>query len=165
MSRKSHTCRAAAGAALIALGALAAAPAAAAGCDVPANAAKYAGTVVQQTNGLRAGVGAVRLRADPALTRAAQRHACDMARRGVMTHNGSGGTRPSDRVRAEGFSWRFVAENVAYGHPGPQHVTQGWVNSPGHRRNMLDRRAQRVGVAVAMRGNVPFWAMVLAAPR
>jgi len=96
------------------------------------------------------------------LTRAAQAHACDMARRNKMTHTGAEGSSVGDRVRAQGYQWRFVAENVAFGYATVQDVVSGWNGSPGHRQNMLAGRATEVGIGRWVNGGRTYWVMVLA---
>ena len=95
------------------------------------------------------------------LQRAAEAHAQDMARRGFFSHSGSSGSSVGDRVRAQGYGFCFVAENIAKGQKSLAQVMQSWAGSQGHRRNMADRRATEFALARA-KGNV--WVMVLAAP-
>ena len=91
-------------------------------------------------NGFRASHGLSELRTDGTLAALASEHAADMARRdsldhdGFMTHRGPRGAR---------------AENVAYGCGESACVIQQWVNSSGHRRNMLIPGLRRYGLASA----------------
>ena len=125
----------------------------------PSNEASKA--VLDATNALRAAKSIGPLSLSDDLTRAAQAHACEMAKRGVMTHEGANGSSVRDRVRATGYAWRFVAENVAYGYNSPPDVVSGWEGSRGHRRNMLSRDAEDIGVGVWEAGGRLYWAMVL----
>lgn len=113
----------------------------------------------QMLNELRAKVGAAAISYDPLLEAAAQRHADDMARRGFFDHQGSDGSSVGERVTAQGYQWCFVAENIAQGQRSLHEVMQGWANSPGHYRNMIDRRAGAFGLATAPGA---IWVMVLA---
>jgi uncharacterized protein YkwD len=119
---------------------------------------------VTSTNQYRAqsGVGAVTV--DQRLTNAAQSHANDMAARAVMTHTGTGRTTAGDRINAAGYGWTTWAENVAAGQTTPAEVMSAWMNSPGHRANILNGNMVNIGVAAAVGANgVTYWAMVLAA--
>ncbi len=87
-----------------------------------------------------------------------------MARTGNLTHTGRGGSSVGNRVRAEGYQWRFVAENVAEGYPDGAATMSGWINSPGHRQNIEATEAREIGLGLAERNGRPFWVMVLAAP-
>jgi uncharacterized protein YkwD len=120
--------------------------------------------IVTSANQYRAqsGVGAVSV--DQRLTNAAQSHANDMATRAVMTHTGAGGTNAGVRINAAGYGWTTYAENVAAGQTTPAEVMSAWMNSPGHRANILNGSMVNIGVAAAVGANgVTYWAMVLAA--
>lgn len=120
--------------------------------------------VVDSANAYRAqsGVGAVAV--DQRLTNAAQSHANDMAARSVMTHTGAGGTNPGQRINAAGYGCTTWAENVAAGQTSPSQVINAWINSSGHRANILNANMVDIGVAAAVGANgVTYWAMVLAA--
>tara|TARA_R110002074_G_scaffold163154_1_gene322079 strand:- start:2934 stop:3356 length:423 start_codon:yes stop_codon:yes gene_type:complete len=112
-------------------------------------------------NDLRARAGKAALTYSPVLERAAQAHADDMARRGFFAHEGSNGSAVSERVGAQGYSWCFVAENIAKGQRNLAQVMQGWTTSKGHYQNMVHKNARAFGLAQA-KGNL--WVMVLAAP-
>ncbi len=109
-------------------------------------------------NGLRAQQGLAPMTESRKLTKAAQTHAKDMARNGFFSHEGSNGSSVGDRVRKQGYGFCFVAENIAKGQASEQEVMQSWVNSSGHRKNMLNRNAAEYGLARAS-GNI--WVLVL----
>jgi uncharacterized protein YkwD len=82
----------------------------------------------------------------------------------VMTHTGTGRTTAGDRINAAGYGWTTWAENVAAGQTTPAEVMSAWMNSPGHRANILNGNMVNIGVAAAVGANgVTYWAMVLAA--
>lgn len=93
---------------------------------------------------------------DPRLDAAARKFADYMARTGHYGHQADGRT-PGERLRAEGYRWCRVAENIAYafdshGFHSPDlayKFIEGWKASPGHRRNLLDPEVTAIGVAVA----------------
>ncbi len=82
-----------------------------------------------------------------ALQAAAQAHADDMARTGNFGHTGSGGSTLNSRTRAANYNACFVAENIAYGQATTQQVFSDWMNSNGHRRNILAPQATQFGFA------------------
>lgn len=101
------------------------------------------------------GCGAVRV--DDRLRQAAGAHSADMAAHERMSHTGSDGSSPWDRARRAGYAYA-MSENVAYGYRTAAEVMRGWMNSPGHRANILDCEARAVGVGLAhSRTGTPYW--------
>ncbi|TDC12333.1 CAP domain-containing protein, partial [Actinomadura bangladeshensis] len=121
--------------------------------------------VVKLVNARRAGAGCGPLRVSPALHRAAQRHSADMASRRVLDHRGAGGDDPGERITAAGFRWSVWAENIARGQSTPSAVVGSWMNSEGHRANILNCRLTTVGIGVVRGGGGPWWTQVFATPR
>ncbi|MFC0208213.1 CAP domain-containing protein [Chelativorans intermedius] len=110
-------------------------------------------------NGERARHGLPALRATAPITAAAQAHAEDMARRDFYDHRSPEGRDVADRYRAHGGGlWAIVAENIASciacQIPREQLRTfhARWMESPGHRRNILDPRLQDFGFGIAAAG-------------
>ncbi|WP_371157638.1 CAP domain-containing protein [Jannaschia sp. 2305UL9-9] len=100
---------------------------------------------------------------DTRLMQAARQQADHMARFGRLGHEGPGGTTVFDRVRSTGFAACFVAENVAAGQRSDSAVIRSWMQSPGHRANILDPRVDHGAIAVTRgRDGRLYWAMVLA---
>jgi uncharacterized protein YkwD len=91
------------------------------------------------------------LEPDRRLQRAAQLHAEDMARGDFMAHEGSDRSEAGDRVDRSGYDWREVAENVAAGYPDVGSVHAGWMQSPGHRENIVDPEVRHVGIGYSFR--------------
>jgi uncharacterized protein YkwD len=121
--------------------------------------------VVQIVNQHRAAAGRAAVRIDSRLTTAAQRQSNHMARLQTMTHVGSGGTNAGQRITNAGYVWRAWAENIAAGQTTPTQVMSAWMNSAGHRANILNRAFVHIGVAATKGANgVVYWTMVLAAP-
>lgn len=96
--------------------------------------------IATSLNGFRAAHGLSQLRTDGALAALASEHSADMARRDSLDHNGFMTSRGPRGARAE---------NVAYGCRDPACVIQQWVNSSGHRKNMLIPSLTRYGLASA----------------
>ncbi|MGC4895678.1 CAP domain-containing protein [Micromonospora sp. DT31] len=120
--------------------------------------------VVTLTNQERAKAGCKALTVSSKLTLAAQRHSQDQADHKKMDHTGSDGSQPWDRVGRAGYVYSMVAENVAWNYPTPAEVVTGWMNSSGHRKNILNCSYTQIGVGVA-RSNGPYWTQVFATPR
>ena len=95
------------------------------------------------------------------LEEAAQLHANDMASRGYFSHTGPDGGTPSQRALAQDYSFCFIAENIAKGQPTQAEAMKSWMESKGHRENILSKSATQFGLASAP-GNV--WALLLGRP-
>ncbi|MDO3682551.1 CAP domain-containing protein [Micromonospora sp. C28ISP2-4] len=119
--------------------------------------------VVTIVNQERAKAGCKALTVNAKLNLAAQRHSQDQADHQKMDHTGSDGSQPWDRVKAAGYSYRMVGENVAWNYQTPAAVMEGWMNSEGHRKNILNCSYTQIGVGVA-RSNGPYWTQVFATP-
>lgn len=137
--------------ALLSLSLVLAEPAAA--CNLPLEAEGLRQDALIEINAERQANNLAPLRLDPRLQKAAQAHACDSATRNRMGHDGSDGRDLGDRAKDAGYAYREIAENVAQGYPSPQAVTGGWMASPGHRRNILMRRATDAGLGIAVGTN------------
>ena len=82
-----------------------------------------------------------------------------------MSHTGSDGSNPGDRIARAGYRFSAWAENVAMGYPDAASVMDGWMNSPGHRANILSGNVTEIGVGLAYAADgAPYWTMVLARP-
>lgn len=114
--------------------------------------------VVRLTNRERAGAGLRQLAVDPALTRAAQAHSADMVARDFYAHTDPDGGKPWDRAAAAGAARRTVGENIACGQRSAADVVEGWMNSPGHRANILKAEFTHIGVGLAGGGRAgTYW--------
>lgn len=123
-----------------------------------------AGRVIALTNAQRAAAGLSPVSANGALTAAAAAHSKDQAAHNTMTHTGSNGSTLGQRITAAGFGWRTIGENVAMGYGSADSVMNGWMNSPGHRANILKADFTSIGVAVAYAADgTPYWTMDLGA--
>lgn len=116
-------------------------------------------------NGVRAQNGADAVTYDARLAAAAQVHADDMSQNGFFSHVGSDGSTVAERVAAQGYRYRIVAENLAVGHQSEAHVMEGWTNSPGHHQNDINPAFEEFGLSRADGGGRPYWALVLATER
>jgi len=103
-----------------------------------------------------------------ALTAAARAHARDMAARSRLSHTGSDGSSPAQRVTRTGYVWRSVGENVAAGPTTPEEVMSGWLASAHHCENIMDGRFTEMGLAYVFEPDSErgvYWAQVFALPR
>jgi uncharacterized protein YkwD len=115
-----------------------------------------------QLNHTRVHHGLHRLRLNKKLSKAARRHARDMARRNYFSHDTLGGGSFLDRIRRTGYlrgahSW-IVGENLAWGSRSycrPQVIMRMWMHSPGHRANILNASFREIGIGVAYDSPVP----------
>ena len=102
------------------------------------------------------------------LMQAAQLQAEQMASLRRMDHVLKGGQYPApqDRLAAVGYRWRAFAENIAYGQRGPEDVTESWMESPGHRTNMLNGTYTELGTGYAVdERRRPYFVQVFGTPR
>jgi uncharacterized protein YkwD len=107
-------------------------------------------------NAERTARGLGRLRANPALARAARAHARQMVRRRFFDHKSPGGSTMMSRIRStayvHGVASFTVGENLAWGTgpwATPRAIVRGWMRSRDHRANLLDPEFRDVGIGVA----------------
>lgn len=119
------------------------------------------------TNATRAVSGLPAIQASDKAQRAAEKHACDMASRGMMTHTGRDTPGPSPRMKREGYKPRLVAENIAAGHMNLHQAVREWSASPGHRANIVIPGLRDFGIARAIGsdGRSQFWVAVYGQPQ
>lgn len=92
------------------------------------------------------------------LMEAAQLHADDMGRNNYFSHTGQNGSSHAGRISRQGYRACYTAENIAKGQKTPSSVMKAWMNSEGHRNNMLSGQGDFYGIGIA--GNI--WVMVFA---
>jgi uncharacterized protein YkwD len=103
--------------------------------------------VLDLINQQRAQAGCSPLAENSQLQAAADRHAKDLATPGTdFSHTGSDGSTMGQRVTAAGYPWGSVAENIAQNYSNQDTVT-AWMNSPGHKRNILNCTYTDAGTA------------------
>ncbi|MGD9785064.1 MAG: CAP domain-containing protein [Hyphomicrobiaceae bacterium] len=104
------------------------------------------------------------LRLNAELTAAAKAHSRDLAKWDRISHYGSDGSNPWDRVKRAGYKARLAAENVGTGQVTFEEVMKGWRNSPGHNKNLLLSDAEHMGLALVQDPKTEFksfWTLVL----
>ncbi|WAL59718.1 CAP domain-containing protein [Thermocoleostomius sinensis] len=102
--------------------------------------------VLDLTNLQRRQAGLQPLRLNDKLAVAAQFHSTDMARNDFFSHTGSNGSSVFDRVTSAGYNYALAAENIAAGYATPHAVVKAWMNSPGHRANILYPGLREIGI-------------------
>ncbi|MDH6113000.1 uncharacterized protein YkwD [Kitasatospora sp. MAP12-15] len=137
----------------IALCALAAAGPATAEEATAGDAAK---AVLGLVNQHRRQAGCEPLAADLRLDSLAQAYSDEMAERGFFDHTDPDGRTPWDRARAASISY-LGGENIARGQPSPQAVVAAWMDSPGHRANLLDCHFSTLGTGLRQGPGGPWW--------
>jgi uncharacterized protein YkwD len=141
-----------------------------------ANAAAYMEQVIQLTNVERGKVQAAALSLNSNLRDAAQAHAMDMACRQYFEHSAMSpapyGVTPFERMTTFGYAFSAAAENIAAGQQTPADVVLGWMNSPGHKTNMLNPTYTQIGIGYVWNKNdelqtnyFHYWVMKLGKPQ
>lgn len=102
--------------------------------------------VLELVNEIRVANGRSPLELDVRLAFSAQGHSEDMTANNFMAHTGSDGSNPGERMAAAGYPWSGWSENVAAGQPTPESVVNAWMNSDGHRANILRESSEHVGI-------------------
>lgn len=114
--------------------------------------------VIELTNGERGSP----LTCDEDMARAARKHSQDMCDQGYFSHTSRDGRSPFQRMEDEGVSYRTAGENIAMGQRTPADVHRAWMNSSGHRRNIVNTSYGRIGVGYVDCGGTPYWTQVFA---
>ncbi|KEG39800.1 CAP domain-containing protein [Streptomyces griseorubens] len=115
-----------------------------------------AAAVLRLVNAERAKVGCSPVTADGALTALATAFSDDMADRGFFDHTDPDGDTPWDRAQAAGIG-NLGGENIARGQADAEAVMEAWMNSPGHKANILNCDFKTLGVGVHMGPGGPWW--------
>lgn len=112
--------------------------------DYPINAEN----VLRLMNEYRAAEGLPPLREDPRLMRAAEDRMRHMEELGYWSHEAPDGMSPFIWMAARDYTYRTAGENLANGFETPQVLVESWLESPGHRANILGTQFEDVGIAI-----------------
>jgi len=74
-------------------------------------------------------------------------HSSDMYKNNLFSHTGSDGSDPGNRVTRRNYDWITCGENIAKGYPTEQNVIKGWIDSPGHCKNIMNPNFREMGVS------------------
>ena len=102
--------------------------------------------VVELTNIERAKVGLQPLTLNLQLANAAQDHSRSMAQDDFFSHTGADGSTVGSRVQDNGYQYANAGENIAVGQTTAEQVVASWMNSPGHRANILNENYTEIGI-------------------
>ena len=111
--------------------------------------ARYASEIISLTNKERSSAGLAALKEDPALSYLARMKAEDMAQKGYFSHTSPTYGSAFDMMKDAGISYSYAGENIAKGQASPQSAMNGWMNSSGHRENILGSSFTHIGTGVA----------------
>ena len=120
--------------------------------------------VLELTNQEREKAGLAPFKVHVKLSRAARCHSANMARQGMLAHT-LDDKGPPQRIAETGYRFVHYGENVAEGSRTPAEVVRTWMNSPGHRENILEPRLTQIGIGMSAdpKGR-KFWTQVFATP-
>ncbi|AJY75722.1 CAP domain-containing protein [Paenibacillus beijingensis] len=118
-----------------------------AGTSADSSKSSFAAEVVTLVNQERAKQGLNALKSDALLDKVALAKAKDMYDNNYFDHNSPTYGSPFDMMRQFGVKFSYAGENIAKGQRSPQEVMNGWMNSPGHRANILSTNFNKIGVA------------------
>lgn len=119
------------------------------------NVTAYEQEVIRLVNEIRAENGLNALTYDWELSRVARFKSQDMKDNHYFAHNSPVYGTPFQMIRNFGISYRTAGENIARGYRTPQAVVDGWMNSSGHRANILNSSYTKIGVGYVPSGN--YW--------
>ena len=99
------------------------------------------------------------------LANVARKHSQDMATRNFFSHTNPDGLSPFDRIKNAGISYRAAGENIAAGQTTPEAVMESWMNSSGHRANILNGNYTQLGVGCVKGGSYGiYWTQCFMTP-
>jgi uncharacterized protein YkwD len=128
----------------------------------PRSGNSFIDEVVKLTNQFRRRNGLKPLTQNAKLTEAAQLHSQNMGVQDFFDHYGRDGSTPFQRITAAGYQYFFAGENIAAGYFKPKEVMKGWIDSPGHRANLLNPNFKEIGVGYHYQaqdtGNINYFA-------
>ena len=101
----------------------------------------------------RQNVGLLPLAYDEQITYAATQRSFEMAAIDCFSHTRPNGTKCFTVMKEYNIFYRSVGENIAFGQENPEEVINDWMNSPGHRANILTAGFTKIGVGIAAKAN------------
>lgn len=111
--------------------------------------------VLTLTNAERQKAGLKSLQMDEKLMQTARAKSADMASKNYFSHTSPTYGSPFDQMKANGITYRAAAENIAMGQRSAEEVVKGWMESPGHRQNILTPGFTHIGIGYDAHGN--YW--------
>jgi len=121
--------------------------------------------LLDATNQARMKEGLVTLRPARLLMNAAREHAANMSKQNILSHE-LDGKNVDQRVKERGYTYFNVGENIAYNDATPEAAVESWMNSPGHRANILKKDFSEIGVGTARNEQgEPYYTQVFGRPQ
>ena len=123
--------------------------------SVDSTVSAYEAEVVRLVNVERRKNGLSELTHDWQLSRVARYKSQDMKDKNYFSHTSPTYGSPFQMMKSFGISYKSAGENIAKGYASPKAVVEGWINSPGHRANILNSSFTHIGVGYVAGGN--YW--------
>lgn len=123
--------------------------------DLSDYATDYEKRVVELVNDIRIREGLNKLEIDKALSELARKKSEDMKKNNYFDHQSPTYGSPFDMMQSHGIHYKSAGENIAKGQTTPEKVVDAWMNSAGHRKNILKSSYTHIGVGHVKSGN--FW--------
>ena len=115
----------------------------------------YEKEVVELVNEIRKDYGLSALKLNTELSAVARTKSADMREKGYFSHTSPTYGSPFDMMKSFGIKYKTAGENIAMGYKTPKAVVDGWMNSKGHRENILNPSFSEIGVGYVENGN--YW--------
>lgn len=132
---------------------------------VPTDIRTQENEVIRLVNVERTKRGLQPLKANWELSRVARLKSQDMANKGYFSHQSPTYGSPFNMMENFGIRFSSAGENIAYGQKTPAQVMTAWMNSPGHKANILSPSYTEIGVGLAKNKNgVPYWTQMFIKP-
>ncbi|HEH6866993.1 TPA: sporulation protein, partial [Clostridioides difficile] len=121
----------------------------------------YQKEVVDLVNIERAKAGLNPLTLDSSISNVATKKSQDMIDNNYFSHNSPTYGSPFDMLKKFGISYKTAGENIAMGQKTPKEVVNAWMNSEGHRKNIMNPNFSKIGVGVAQKsGGSIYWTQI-----
>jgi uncharacterized YkwD family protein len=124
---------------------------------------QYASEVLNLVNAERSKQGLKPLKMNTTLNKSAQAKAKDMHDKKYFNHNSPTYGSPFDQMKQFGYKYSYAGENIAQGQRSPQEVMKAWMNSAGHRANILSPNFTEIGIGYYSEGN--YWVQQFGKPQ
>ncbi|MFF3022235.1 CAP domain-containing protein [Gottfriedia sp. NPDC057948] len=121
--------------------------------EVPASLSAYESKVIELTNIERTKADLKPFKANNELSKVSRIKSKDMTVKNYFDHNSPTYGSPFDMMKKFGISYNHAAENIAKGQKTPEEVVKAWMNSAGHRANILNSKLDQIGVGYDSRSN------------
>jgi len=133
--------------------------------NISGNYREFQKSVIALVNKERAAVGLSALKENTELDNVATLKSEDMAKLGYFSHTSPTYGSPFEMLKQFGISYTAAGENIAYGQSTPAEVMTGWMNSEGHRANILNSNFTQIGVGIAKKANGQYvWTQTFTRP-